>query len=140
MRFEGGRLLCLTTEREKSLLIIGVAVVQPAAAEKRFADVNQLGIDTEMCFAEEGIEGKDGTSHHSHERPDDTEQDNGSERTGKLRAVLKFIKPAIPAYPSNGKRKQPEHASGEKSHSRAGFLVIEFNGDRHRKRRQMGRE
>lgn len=119
MRFERERLLCLTSEGEKSLLIIGVAVVQPTATEKNFADVNQLGIDTEMCFAEERIKGKDGTSHHSHERPDDTEQDNGSGRTGKLRAVLKLIKPAIPAYPSSERRKQPEHASGENSHTGA---------------------
>lgn len=96
MRFERGRLLCLTSEGEKSLLIIGVAVVQPTATEESFADVNQLGIDTEMRFTEEGIERKNSTSYHSHERPDDTEQEDAKESAGKLLAVLQFVKPDIP--------------------------------------------
>ncbi len=107
MRFEGGRLLSLTSEGEKSLLIVGVAMVQPAAAEKRFTDFHPLGIDAEMSFAEAGIERKDGTSHDSHERPDDTEKEDAEESTGKLPSVLQRVKSEIPTRPSCEGCKQP---------------------------------
>lgn len=107
MRFEGGRLLRPAPEVENRLLIIGVAMVQPTTAEKSFADFNQLGIDAEICFAEEGIERKDGTSHDSHERPDDTEKEDAKESTGKLPAVLQRVKSEIPACPCREGRKQP---------------------------------